>query len=148
MEQKQKRFVKDKVKKNFKRFRRIPANQTIITLPQCMRNTKKCKAREAGPLYICQRCGMCQIDEIIGLAEKQGYGSVYILKGGRAVNEIMKKEKPEAVLGIACGWEGYLGLKETNRLKVTAEFVPLLKDGCSDTEVSITAVKKMMEKNE
>ena len=33
----------------------------------------------------------------------------------------------------------------TDGLKVTAQFVPLLKDGCCDTDVDVEAVKKIME---
>ena len=113
-------------------FSRIPYDDRIVLLPQCLRSTEKCKAEERAAEYICKKCRSCKIADILDYAEKLGYMDVRIVKGGRAVARLLKELKPKAVLGVACNFEGTLG-------------VPLLRDGCADTDVDLDEVFEAME---
>ena len=132
-------------KDNIDKFGKIPFEQRIIILPQCLRNSKECQAEEQSYLYICKRCGKCKINEIIKKAEELGYGKVFIVKGGKAVSDILKKEKPGAVIGVACYFEGSLGMMECKKCKVTSEFVVLNKEGCADTDLDLNDLYEVME---
>ena len=67
------------------------------------------------------------------------------MKGGKAIYNILVEQKIKAVVAVACHFEGAQGIKMTDKLKVITQFVPLLKDGCCDTDVDIEKVKQIME---
>lgn len=141
-------YIKFINKKNLSmadKFKTIPVSERIVLLPHCMRNTKQCKAVDEGTYYSCVKCGGCKIAQIQKLADELGYKKLYIMKGGKAIYNILVEQKIKAVVAVACHFEGAQGIKMTDGLKVIAQFIPLLKDGCYDTDVDVEIVKKIME---
>ena len=57
----------------------------------------------------------------------------------------MVEQKIKAVVAVACHFEGVQGIKMTDSLKVIAQFIPLLKDGCYNTDVDVNDVEKIMK---
>ena len=146
MKDKYKKTVNAANRKNRNFFLSVPFNKRIVLLPQCLRNSKECKAKEKGPYFICARCGKCRISEIIKKAEKLGYGEVFVLKGGKIIPEIFKKKKPSAIVGVACYYEGFMGVGICEEFKIPVQFFPLLRDGCSDTELDIKKFLKFISR--
>jgi len=116
----------------------------IIFLPQCLRRVDFCKAKESSSGYICRECGACTISKVIAEARRIGYKSVHILKGGRAVIRILDEQKPCAVVGVGCDFEGALGIMECEKRKIPVQFIPLSKDGCFETEVDFEEIKSVL----
>ena len=110
-----------------------------------MRNSKQCKASDEGTFYSCAKCGCCKIAQIQKLAEELGYKKVYIMKGGKAIYNLLVEQQIKAVVAVACHFEGVQGIKITDSLKVITQFVPLLKDGCCDTDVDVNKVEEIMK---
>ncbi len=127
-------------------FHSVPFSKRIILLPHCLRNSRKCRAKDTGYRYVCVKCGACPISAIMKEAESLGYRDVYILKGGRAIRDIVKNGLPEAILGIACDFEGKAGVRECAKAGIPVCFVPLARDGCSNTEVDMKALMREMGK--
>ncbi|PIX13941.1 MAG: hypothetical protein COZ72_07425 [Elusimicrobia bacterium CG_4_8_14_3_um_filter_50_9] len=132
-------------KKNRKKFLKIPFAERMILIPQCLRNSKKCRAKESGPFFICADCGACKIKKIREKASRLGYKKIYILKGGKIIPSLFEKDKPLAVIGVACEWEGFLGQKICGEFKIPVQFFPLSRDGCADTDVGTDAFLKFIE---
>lgn len=124
-------------------FKRIPPKDKIVFLPQCLRDSKKCKATLDETGYHCQECGACKIADIKKKAEKLGY-TVYIAPGGTMVYNLVEKEKPKAALGVACLKELCMAVENLN---IPTQAVELLKDGCIDTDVSLEEVFSALEGN-
>ena len=139
------KFINKKNSAMAEKFKTVPVSERIVLLPHCMRSTKNCKAVDEGTYYTCMKCGCCKIAQIQKLADELGYKKVYVMKGGKAIYNILVEQKIKAVVAVACHFEGAQGIKMTDGLKVIAQFVPLLKDGCCDTDVDVEAVKKIME---
>ncbi len=127
------------------KFKAVDFSERIVLLPHCMRSTGNCKAKDEGTYYTCVQCGACKIAQVSKLAKELGYKKVYIMKGGKAIQNILINEKIKAVVAVACHFEGAQGIKMTDKLNVITQFVPLLKDGCCDTDVDIEKVKQIME---
>lgn len=132
-------------RKNLPGFAGTENKKRIVFLPHCLRNSKKCKAKEKGGVYLCVKCGACKIAEITKKAEELGYGAVYILKGGSILPRIMDSRKYPAALGVACNFEGLAGLKKCRELGIKSVCVPLSRDGCSDTDVSLDKLIKILK---
>ena len=139
------KFIKKKNSLMTEKFASTDFSERIVLLPHCMRNTKQCKAKDEGTYYSCARCGACKIAKIQKLADELGYKKVYIMKGGKAIYNILVEQKIKTVVAVACHFEGAQGIKMTDSLKVITQFIPLLKDGCCDTDVDFGQVKQIME---
>jgi uncharacterized protein len=138
-------LITKKNKQHAKAFAAAPFSERLVFMPQCIRSTDKCQAREESAEYICVGCGACKAAEIVSKGAELGYMGVFILKGGSAVSRLIEKKKPQAVLGIACHFEGALGILECERQGVPVQCVPLLRDGCADTDFELNpAIETMM----
>jgi len=124
----------------------VPFSERLIFVPQCLRNISRCKAKECGSYYICMECGGCKVGTLTAKAGALGYKGLYILKGGRTVEKLLKELKPKAILGIACYFEGVQGFKEGQKHGVIVQFSPLTTDGCVNTDLNLEETIKVIEK--
>jgi hypothetical protein len=127
-----------------KKFASVTPNARIVFVPHCMRNTTVCTAIEKDSYYICAECGACKIAQISKLAKKLNYMALYVVKGGRTITKIIQEQKPQAVVGIACFFEGDLAFKMLKEENLAAQFVPLTKDGCSATDTDLKQVERAL----
>jgi len=127
-------------------FARSDFSRRMVFLPQCIRCTAKCQAHEEGAEHVCVECGSCKAGDIVRRGADLGYLGVRILKGGSAVARLVDELKPGAVLGVACHFEGALGILECERLGIPVQCVSLLRDGCADTDVDLEEVLQLMNR--
>jgi hypothetical protein len=142
-----KKAVEKKNRAMENRFAAVPFSKRVVFVPHCMRNIEKCKAKEMGSYYICAECGACKIGPISKKMKSLGYKALYILKGGKAMDKLTKETEPGAILGVACYYEGVLGMKECEKHKIPVQFVSLTKDGCSGTDVNLEEVLEAIQKS-
>ncbi|RLG61058.1 DUF116 domain-containing protein [Candidatus Geothermarchaeota archaeon] len=123
-------------------FIKVAYNKRALLLPQCLRN-RECKAEMTAFGYKCTNCGKCRIHEVKKLAESLGY-KVFILPGGSMVEKIINAYKPSAVIGVACLRELVLGSMLCEKKGIPTQGIPLIKDGCFETEVDWKLVKRTL----
>ncbi|MFC1501006.1 DUF116 domain-containing protein [Elusimicrobiota bacterium] len=128
-----------------KDFLLVPFSERIIFVPHCLRNSKKCKAKEIGSYYICSECGACKINSISKKSKELGYKGLFILKGGKTIEKLTSEFEPKAILGISCFFEGAQAIELLKDKKIAVQFVPLSKDGCVDTDVILEDVFKILK---
>ncbi|KXA93431.1 hypothetical protein AKJ64_00560 [candidate division MSBL1 archaeon SCGC-AAA259E17] len=126
------------------------ASDKALFLPHCSRKymDKRCQA-EFDPEYSTYYCNHCSEDCLVNKATQLGEGEgydVYVLPGGSCIPKIMMKEDYEAVLGVACSDEIKLGFKHLEKYDGDVSFqgIPLLKNGCSNTEFNMETLEKTM----
>jgi hypothetical protein len=120
-------------------FRRIGPEQKLVFLPQCLRNSRTCRAVLGPTGWKCMKCSghrTCKVFRIKQTAESLGY-RVFVVPGGSMVFKIIEKLKPKAVLGVGCIKELVMAAEE---LRIPAQGIPLLRDGCVNTDVSLKEV--------
>jgi hypothetical protein len=128
-----------------KKFALTPFNKRIVFAPHCMRNVVVCPAVDKGGYYICAECGKCKINAISKLVKQLNYKALYIAKGGRFIEKTVKEEKPKAVIGIACFFEGDHAFKMLKNVHMSVQFVPLTKDGCTATDTDLAEVERVFK---
>ena len=74
------------------------------------------------------------------MALECGYKSVCVAPGGRLAIKLVKEARPRAIVAVGCDKEleqGLRGVKELAEEGIVplVIIVPLLKDGCVDTEI-------------
>ena len=149
------RFTRDKealyrhvtAKKNRameKKFSSVPFAERIILVPHCLRNAEKCRAKDKGSYYLCVECGACAIAALQKKSNELGYKGLFILKGGRSMEKLITEYHPQALLGVACSFEGAQGMEQSERARIPVQFVSLTRDGCVNTEVNVDDVIRVM----
>ena len=125
---------------NKKRFKEIPAKETLIFLPHCLRH-RDCPATLQKNGVNCTCCGLCSIGVIKNKAEPKGY-KLYIVPGSSFVKKIVMENKFKAVIGVACH-------EDLNQMMMLlSDFCPqgvlLKKTGCYETKVDVSEVLKII----
>ena len=115
---------------------KIPYEKRLLLLPQCLRNSKECVADFDELGLICNHCGKCSIGDIKQQAEQLGY-AVLAAEGSPIVMKLIESGQIEAVIGVSC-----LAVLERTFPYIEAGAVPgiaipLLCDGCIDTELNV-----------
>ena len=129
--------VRDDINKE--KFKKVPAEKTLIFLPHCLRH-KNCPATLQKEGLNCTKCGLCSIGVIKKKADPLGY-KTYIVPGSSFVKKIVRENKFKAVIGVACH-------EDLNQvMMLLSDFCPqgvlLKKTGCFETTVD---VKEVFEK--
>lgn len=125
---------------NKKKFAQIPANETLIFLPHCLRH-RDCPATLQKEGVNCTCCGLCSIGVIKKKAIPKGY-KLYIVPGSSFVKKIVMENKFKAVIGVACH-------EDLNQvMMLLSDFCPqgvlLKKTGCYETKVDVSEVLKII----
>ncbi len=125
---------------NKKKFKEIPASDTLIFLPHCLRH-RNCPATLQKNGVNCTCCGLCSIGFIKKKAEPKGY-KTYIVPGSSFVKKIVMENKFKAVIGVACH-------EDLNMMMMLlSDFCPqgilLKKTGCYETRVEVSEILKLI----
>ena len=94
--------------------------------------------------YVCRHCSKdCIINQATKLAEKEDY-DVYILPGASCLRKIFENNYYEGLIGIACTDELKLAREKLNNLKIPAQGIPLIKNGCSETRFNFETLQRII----
>lgn len=115
----------------------------MIIAPHCMRSMD-CPASSTRTGIQCISCGKCVFSKLKDDAKKYGY-DFYIVTGSSFVKHVLKEKNYDGALLIACDYElnkVMMGLKGKNLITYG---IPMLNDGCFNTEVEYDEVIKTLE---
>jgi hypothetical protein len=136
-------YIGIKNRLNLKAFLKVEVSRRAVFLPQCLRSSTSCKAELSEFGYTCKRCGACPIPKILDAAGERGY-KIYIVPGGSMVFNIVKKTQPLACIGVGCYPELEDAIAKLGRAGIPTQAVPLLRDGCKDTQVDVERIIKVL----
>jgi len=119
-----------------------------LFLPHCARKymDNRCKAsfNSKLPSYKCGHCSEdCLVNKATNLGEQKGY-DVYVLPGGSCILDILKRNRYEGVVGVACSQEVKLGGEGLKQMGLAGQAVPLIKNGCANTSFSLQSLEKTL----
>jgi hypothetical protein len=130
------------------RERFLKTRTRALFLPHCSRKymDSRCRARfdPNVPSYYCGRCSPdCLINQATKLGRERGY-DVYVLAGGSCIPKILKSNRYEGVVGVACSHEIKLGYNHLKSMGLSGQGIPLAKNGCANTTFSIESLEKTL----
>lgn len=111
-----------------------PFNRRLLLLPQCLKNNKNCQAVFDELGLICAGCRHCQIDGILQTAEQLGYATL-VAEGTTVAVGLVEEGSIDAVVGVSCMSVLEKSFAPVLRAAVPVIGIPLLFDGCDETEV-------------
>lgn len=125
----------------------VAPEDVLILMPHCIQ-LADCSYRVTSDVDNCQRCGGCQVDDIIGLQEKYGVHLAFAT-GGTLARKIIKETRPKAIIAVACERDLSSGIQDVYPLPVIG-VINLRPNGpCYNTKVELDkleeAVKRLLE---
>lgn len=111
-----------------------PFARRLLLLPQCLKNNRNCSASFDQLGLICAGCQNCQIDDILNVAEELGY-STLVAEGTTVAIKLVEEGSVDAVIGVGCMSVLEKSFASVSRAAVPVIGIPLLYDGCENTEV-------------
>ena len=141
-------FIEIQMRNIESREKFLNTKKRVLLLPHCSRKymDSRCKAffDPTVPSYYCAYCSRdCLIYQATLLGRKFGY-DVYVLPGGSCIKQILKRKHYDAVVGVACGMEIKLAERLLQRMNLTGQAVPLIKNGCAETRFNIETLYKIL----
>jgi hypothetical protein len=121
--------LKNKI--SMKKFRETSIDKRLIFLPQCLR-AADCPSKLSPEGMKCIDCGHCEVGPAVKSAENLGY-KVFIVPGSSFIKRLVRKHKPNAILGVGCITEIKAGLEMCEKLNLFGVGLVLDKAGCVST---------------
>jgi hypothetical protein len=129
----------------------VPFSQRVLLLPYCLRPSQECPGKMTKQGLDCTGCTHveCAIYKLRTIAIEVGYSGVCVAPGGRLAVRFLAERQPAGVVAIACHQELEEGLEaiaqmEWNNGHPAVVTVPLLRDGCVDTEVDMAVAQSVI----
>lgn len=129
----------------------IPAGERVLLLPHCLRPSDRCPGRPSREGLQCPPdCPVegCPIRILREEAERLGYRGVCVAPGGALALRFVEEKKPRLVVAVACHKELLEGKEAVEKLADPPEVwtLPLLRDGCVDTEVDLAEALALLRR--
>lgn len=119
----------------------IPYNRRVLMLPQCLRNSRLCKAESDELGLLCRECGECNISFFIQEAEKLGY-EVLVTDGTTITAQLIESGTIDAVIGVGCIEVLQKLFISVGKYSVPGIGIPLLTCGCKDTLADLEWIRE------
>ncbi len=130
----------------------IAPSERVLLLPHCLRPSGTCRAISDRDGLQCQGCNPdCAVNRLRRAAVRRGYKGVCIAPGGKLALKFVREKRPQAIVAVACDKElaeGAQGVGELAKEAINPVLVviPLVKDGCVDTEVDIARALELIDR--
>jgi len=129
----------------------VPFGERVLLLPHCLRPSLDCPGKMTKQGLDCAGCTFaeCAIYQLRAAAAEAGYKGVCVAPGGRLAVRFLAEHQPAGVVAVACDQELEEGLEAIERMKwendsPAVALVPLLRDGCVDTEVDVEMARSVI----
>jgi hypothetical protein len=126
----------------------MQTRKRALFLPHCSRKfmDKRCRATFDPniPSYVCAHCSKeCLVNQSVSIAQKRGY-DIYVLPGGSCIPKILRTRGYEGAVGVACGEETKLSGEVLEKLGISGQAIPLIKNGCANTIFNVETLIKTL----
>ena len=122
----------------------VPYERRLLLLPQCLSKPDLCKAERDGLGLLCAQCGGCAIGALQAEADRLGYVTL-VAEGTTVVSKLLTSGKVDAVIGVGCMDSLRRIFPIMNAHAIPGQGIPLLVDGCSNTELDVPWAVKILQ---
>ena len=109
-------------------------DRRLLFLPCCLRDSANCQGKLDADGLECVNCCDCAVSQLKTAAKELGY-RVIVAEGTPAVVTQLSEFDLNAISGVACLDSLDKAFDKATEIGVPCIALPLLKDGCTDTEV-------------
>lgn len=121
---------------------KVKPERLLLLMPHCLQDSE-CKIRITGDVENCQRCGKCEIKELVELADENDV-KLSVATGGTIARRIVVENKPELIIAVACERDLTSGIQDSYPIPVYGILNKRPYGPCFNTQVDMSKVKKAM----
>jgi hypothetical protein len=126
----------------------LQTQKRALFLPHCCRKymDSRCHATfdTTTSSYTCNHCSTdCLVHQATVLSAQRNY-DIYVLPGASCVRKIFQKKHYEGVVGVACTDELKLASTILEQHNIHAQGIPLIKNGCSETQFDFDILEQIL----
>ena len=125
------------------RFEAVPTHRRLLLLPKCLSSSTACQGTYDSVGLHCADCGACIIPQLSRQAAALGY-EVVVAEGTSSVVMKVLDGQADAILGVACLDSLEKSFERIADLGIPHQAIPLLADGCKDTQVEADLVRSLL----
>lgn len=118
-------------------------NRILLLMPHCLQ-VDECKIRLTHDIKNCQRCGKCEIKDLIEIAERNEL-DLHVATGGNLARRIVAHANPDAIVAVACERDLSSGIADTFPLPVIGVTNERPFGPCVNTRVDLSKVEQAIE---
>lgn len=129
----------------------VPFDERVLLLPHCLRPSQGCPGKMTKQGLDCTGCTHteCAVYQLRAAAIEAGYKGVCVAPGGRLAVRFLAAQQPAGVVAVACQQELEEGIEAIDKMEwehdhPLVSVVPLLRDGCVDTEVDVEMARSVI----
>ncbi len=115
----------------------------LLLLPHCIQ-ISKCTIRLTHNIYNCERCGRCEIRDLIEIAEAYNL-NLFVATGGTIARKTVMDVKPGAIVAIACERDLSSGIVDAYPLPTLGISNERPYGPCFNTQVNLEKVKNAID---
>jgi hypothetical protein len=123
--------------------RAFAPREILILVPHCLQKTD-CSAKVGRRVENCLRCGGCDIDGLLTLAQYLGV-QLAVVTGGTLARKFVAEFRPRAVVAVACERDLAAGIMDTAPLPVLGVGNLRPHGPCKNTAVELEKVKEAVD---
>jgi hypothetical protein len=112
----------------------------LLLLPHCLQ-VDECNIRLTHNIRNCERCGRCEIKDLIEIADENQL-NLFVATGGNIARKIVKEARPEAIVAVACERDLSSGLVDTYPIPIIGIPNERPYGPCLNTRVDLEKVKE------
>lgn len=122
----------------------VRTQRILLLLPHCLQATECPHKITGGLIENCRGCGRCVIAGLLELAKEHGL-ALAVATGGTLARRVIKEQKPDAIVAVACEMDLTSGIRDSYPLPVYGILNERPHGPCRDTTVDLEAVRAAIE---
>lgn len=119
------------------------SRRILLLMPHCLQ-IDECKIRLTHNIKNCERCGKCEIRDLISIAEKNSL-ELHVATGGNLARRIVNHANPDAIVAVACERDLSSGIADTYPIPVLGIPNERPFGPCVNTRVDLEKVEAAIE---
>jgi hypothetical protein len=119
--------------------RLIEGDRLLLLLPHCLQSFD-CPHRVTSEVRNCERCGKCEIADLITMCDSYGI-KMSIATGGTLARRVIVETRPRAIVAVACERDLTSGILDSYPIPVIGVLNERPHGPCRDTRVDLAKVE-------
>ncbi|WP_459076778.1 DUF116 domain-containing protein [Herbivorax alkaliphila] len=115
----------------------------IVLLPHCLQNSD-CIFKITNDISNCKACGKCTIGDVLKITREKKV-RCFVLTGGTAARNIVKKLRPKMILSVACERDLTSGIIDVGNIPVIGIINKRPNGPCYNTCVDVNIFKEKLD---
>jgi hypothetical protein len=117
----------------------VPGDRLLLLLPHCLQSID-CPHRVTSEVRNCQRCGGCEIADLITMCDSYGI-KMSIATGGTLARRVIVETRPRAIIAVACERDLTSGIQDSYPIPVIGVLNERPYGPCRNTRVDLSRVE-------